>query len=223
MVGRFQNRLAQAERLEKPFIASMSAECTTHQIVKFGIESTELRRIHEYIQLALDSTSQFVRYLPDSVLVSKAPILGIPRRTTLLEFKVQDTLVQQDTFFQRILAEHFQRNQNTPPLANKEDIFSLEKASLDLYQQLAIINVAVVVVAWQTRRTRDADTIRAQYADQVVTCQVQTPQQTSGSGTVISNVHFGAFVPVQAFFEQELGVASSVLDAVVAHVRRRTP
>ena len=221
MTANFQDRLAQAARLETPFMANFNEVCRTHRIFKFGIESTELRNLHGYIRSATDDTSHFIRYLPDSALVRTD---GSTPHTALLEFKVQDTLVQADSFFDRIQREHQQLNQGNPPIRDKQDIFSIEKASLDFYQRLASVGVMVVVVAWQTRRTLDTDTIRAQYADRVVTCQVQVPSpelRARGSGTVISNVHFGEFVAARDFFESEFGIAPATLDAVVGAVRTR--
>ena len=218
----FSNRLAQAARLETPFIAAFNKQCQTHRIFKFGIESTELRHLHEYIRSATDETSQFIRYLPDSALVLTTVQAGaVSRQTTLLEFKVQDQLVEYDSFFGRIQAEHMQRNRDNPPLQDKQDIFSVEKATLDLYQRLAEIGVVVVVVAWQTKRTIDPHAMRAQYADKVITCQVQDPStelRTTGSGTVISNVHFSEFVPIGEFFPKDLGIPGEIIDAVVSEV-----
>lgn len=221
MIANFQDRLALAARLETPFMETFNKVCRTHRIFKFGIESTELRNLHQYIRAATDATSHFIRYLPDSALVRTD---GTTPRTSLLEFKVQDTLVREDGFFGRIQREHQQLNQGNPPLRDKQNIFSIEKDSLDLYQQLAGIGVMVVVVAWQTQRTQDTDTIRAQYADRIVTCQVQVPSRdsmTRGSRTTISNVHFGEFVAAPNFFEHEFGIAPPTLDAVVAGVQTR--
>ena len=223
MTANFQDRLAQAARLEKPFIAAFNDKCRTHRIFKFGIESTELRHLHEYIRSADDDTSSFIRYLPDSALVR---IDGETSHISLLEFKVQDALVERDSFFGRIQRDHRSANQNEPPLQDKQDIFSLEKASLDLYQRLAEIGVMVVVVGWQTKRTNDADDIRVQYATRVVTCQVQNPSpelRMRGSGTVIANVHFGAFVPIRDFYRDEFEISSELIDAVVRVVRGARP
>ena len=90
-----------------------------------------------------------------------------------------------------------------------------------MYQRLAAIDVSVIVVAWQTRRTIDGDVLRAQYAERIVTCQVHDPRRQGrgrGSNTVISNVHFGDFVPLTAFFEQEFGIGADTVDPVIAAV-----
>lgn len=219
----FQDRLATAAQLETPFLAAFNEACPTHRIVKFGIESTELRLIHDHIRSARDGTSSFIRYLPDSALVRTNPNTGPARiPTALLEFKVQDTLIYSDNFFGDIRRSHRGRNQDAPPLLHKQDIFDMEKASLDLYQQLATIDVAVVVVCWQTQRTLDPNLFRAQYAESIVTCHVHTPRDRSrGSGTPASNVHFDSLVPLQEFFEKEFGIATSVLDSVIQAVTQR--
>ena len=221
MTADFQHRLVQAARLETPFIETFNEVCQTHRIFKFGIESTELRNLHQYIRSASDDTSHFIRYLPDSALVRTD---GTTPHTSLLEFKVSDSLVQTDSLLGRIQQEHQRLNEGIPPIQDKQDIFGMEKASLDFYQRLADVGVRVVVIAWQTKRTQDTDTIRAQYADRVVTCQVQEPSpalRARGSGTVISNVHFGEFVAAQDFFEREFGIAQVTLAAVAAGVRAR--
>ena len=221
MSSQFLGRLAQSARLETPFIAAFNELCRTYRIYKFGIESTELRNLHEYIRHSMDVTSHFIRYLPDSALVQtdREGVTSPP--TTLLEFKLHDTLVQQDSFFARVQAEHRRRNQNNPPLQSKQDLFAVEQASLDMYQRLTRIGVKVVVVGWQTKRTEDSDSFRAQYADKVVTCQVQDPsriRRVKGSGTEKANVHYGAFVPLREFFERELLIAPETTDAVIRAV-----
>jgi len=40
-----------------------------------------------------------------------------------------------------------------------------------------------------------------------------------GKRNPISNVHFGAFVPVSEFFETELGVNSQIIDMVISQVK----
>ena len=59
----FDDRLKQAEKLEKPFIQAFNSACQTHRIVKFGIETTRMSKLHQYIRYARDATSQFIRYL----------------------------------------------------------------------------------------------------------------------------------------------------------------
>ena len=219
MTSYFDARLETAAKLETPFIAAFNDVCRSHRIFKFGIEITELlRKLHDYIRTSTDVTSHFIRFLPDSALVKLEARDGHP--PSLLEFKVQDTLVERDSMFRRIQEEHVQRNQGEPLLRYKQDIFGVEKASLDVYQKLASIGINVIIVAWQTKR-QDSDTLRAQYAQRVVTCQVQKPSpalRARGSGTTISNVHFGVFKPVPDFFEQEFGIAAATLTSVAQKV-----
>ena len=215
----FEDRLAKADKLEVPFIEGFNANCQTHKIFKFGIESTELKNLHSYISSAMDSTSQFIRYLPDSVLVETNPTNQKQSPPSLIEFKVHDTLVETNFLFDLIKEAHEDENKGVPPLTNKQDIFAIETDSLDLQQRLAGIDVNVVVVGWQTPRTIDEDVIRAQYAKSIVTCQTHTPRaRESGSGTPMSNVHFGEFVPIATFFEEEFGIPPSVIHATIQHI-----
>lgn len=225
MTSNFQDRLAQAERLEVPFIKTFNDKCHTHRIFKFGIESTELRGLHEYIRYATDPTSHFIRYLPDSALVRIDGNVA-NQRATLLEFKLHDTLISTDGLFDRIHRSHLKLNQGRPDLKDKQDIFAIEKDSLELHSRLSEINVSVIVVGWQRPRTIDNAPIRSEYADRIVTLQFQSPnpqRRIAGSGTDIANVHFTAFTPLREFFADEFGIERDVMDTVidaVEHNRR---
>ncbi len=212
----FQSRLAKADRLESPFIEAFNSSCPNHKIVKFGVESTEMGRIHSFIRSARDTTSQFVRYLPDSTLVQ---VRGIGNstdpKTSLIEFKVQDTLIYSDNLFRKIKAAH---GQGSPPLRQKQDVFGTERDALDLYNKIAEIGVRVIIVAWQRPRS-SLDCLRAQYVEDIVICQQQVPSEMgTGSGTPMSNVHFDSLFPVSDFFESEFGIESEIFDGVVSKV-----
>ena len=209
MTAGFSERLRQADRLETPFIDAFNEHCKTHRIVKFGIESTQMRNIHEYIRSSTDSTSHFLRYLPDSALIPiRQTKTGTP---TLIEFKSGRIFIRKDSFLRVIQQCHNRLNNGNPPLTSKQDVFNIERDSLQLQQRLTSIDVNVVVICWQEGRTVDHDRIRAQYANSVVTCQVHNPGRgKSGSGTVIANVHFGDFVPISEFFWNEFGIDRTV-------------
>ena len=215
----FQSRLATANRLESPFIEAFNSACPNHQIVKFGFESTQLGQIHPYIRFARDTTSQFVRYLPDSTLVQLGDTCNFTnRKTSLIEFKVHDTLIKYDSFFKRIQSAYGNRR---PPLLHKQDIFAIERDALDLYKKIAGIGVRVIVVAWQRPRS-SSDCLRAQYVEDIVICQQQVPSEMgTGSGTPMANVHFDSFCPVSTFFENEFGIESDIFDGVVSKVIQR--
>ena len=214
----FQSRLAQAAALEEPFIETFNAQCLTHRIVKFGIESTHISELHQYIRSAQDVTSHFVRYLPDSVLVRLQDARdSIGPKTSLIEFKVQNTPVRSDGFFRRIQAEYGDANS---PLTDKQDVFGMEKDALDVYRQIAGMGVRIVVVGYQRIRESEQDKIRAQYADNVVVCHTQIPSRLGvGSGTPLANTHFASFQPVVDFFQQEFGIHPDVLNAVATAIR----
>lgn len=215
----FEGRLAQAASLEVPFIETFNAACDTHKVVKFGIESTRLQEIHPYIRSADDTTSHFVRYLPDSAIVRTAGASG-RHQICLIEFKVSDTLIYSDRFFNNTIRATYGDQQ--PPLVDKQDIFETERDALSLYRRITGMGVAVAVVAYQSPRTKDTQLIRAQYAQNIVVCHEYTPGRGGGgSGTPMSNTHFDSFIPIAQFFEQEFGIQPNVLDTVVRAVLAR--
>ena len=169
----FSDRTQQADKLEGPFIETLNQECQTHKIAQFGIESTEIREIHEYIRNAYDISSRFIRYLPDSVIV-RTDDNGLGPKTALIEFKVQDTLIYSDNFF-RSIQRNYQGTKQTedPGLIEKPQIFQVEKDALDIYKQIASLGVAVIGIGWQTPTNR----LIAQYADKIVVCHEWLPQQ----------------------------------------------
>ena len=214
IVTSFQGRLEQADLLEKPFIESFNEACSTHKIVKFGVETTQISNIHQYIRSARDSTSQFVRYLPDAVLVRTQNTASIGPKTALIEFKVQTMLVQHDSFFNRIKATY---GNKFPALTNKQDVFATEKDALDVYRKITSLGVRVVVVVLQRERSTVGDGLRAQYAQDIVVCHEHVPSAMgSGSGTSISNTHFDSYLSLPNFFEGNFGISRHVSTQVIA-------
>ena len=214
----FQDRLEQAAKLEEPFIRIFNEQCATHQVVKFGVESTHVSEFHGLVRYADDPTSHFLRYLPDSVVIRKDDewqVIG--PKTVLVEFKVQDTLLYSDSFFRTIQDEY---GDNQPPLLNKHDIFAMERDSLALYERLAsAMGVPVVLVALQSPRRL----LRAQYADEIVVPHRYTPRGGGrGSGTPAANTHFGTYEDASDFFEREFGIERIVLDSIKDAVTNAT-
>ena len=215
MTSDFEARLAKGARLAIPFIAAFNKESRSHQISKFGIENTELQNIHRHIRTASDATSQLIRHLPDSALVRLGS--GTSDLTVLVEFKVHDTPVRTERMLTLIRTEHDRLNQGNPPIKDGQDIFGIEKASLEACQLLAKIGGKVIVVGWQTYRTIDSDVLRAQFAENIVVCQEHTPdpsRRVTGSGTPMANLHFDSFVPIQDFFEREFAIPREVIKVV---------
>lgn len=211
----FQDRARMAASLEDPFIEAFNRECRTHQIVKFGVESTKLQALHPYIRYARDVTSRFVRYLPDAAIVrlSDNPNDTTPQ-TALIEFKVQETLIYADSFFHTIQEAYGDKE---PPLTEKQDVFGVEYDSLYIQTQITRLNVKVVLVGFQ--RPREDHPLRAQYAEAIKVCQAQRPTaRDTGSGTPIANTHFGSFEPIGAFFQREFYIDPAVLDSVIEAV-----
>lgn len=208
----FEGRLAVSLRLESPFIETFNSVCRTHQIVKFGVETTRAQEFHNHIRGEQDFSSQFIRYLTDAILIrvdgNRNPM---GHQTALVEFKVSDTSIREDSFFNRIRSDYG----NGPiPLLQKEDIFDMERDAFRMYRNIAQAGVKVVVVGLQTRRETD-DRLRAQYAEHIVVCNEHTPAGGRGSRTPAVNVHFGSFLTAGEFFQRELGVHPSVTDAVI--------
>ena len=214
----FRDRTQQADKLEGPFIETLNQECQTHKIAQFGIESTEIREIHEYIRNAYDISSRFIRYLPDSVIV-RTDDNGLGPKTALIEFKVQDTLIYSDNFF-RSIQRNYQGTKQTedPVLIEKPQIFQVEKDALDIYKQIASLGVAVIVIGWQT----PTDRLIAQYADKIVVCHEWLPsreRRDTGSGTAISNTHIDSYQPLDTFLREEFGIQDHVSNAIMESIR----
>ena len=209
----FQERLEAAAKLEKPFIKIFNEQCATHQIVKFGAESARADEFHDIVKHADDPTSRFIRFLPNSVIIreiddeqSRGP------KTALIEFNVQNTLIEWETFFRRIRQKYEETGNRRPPLINARDIFSIERDPLALYKKLASeMDVVVVVVAWQSLD----NLLRAQYVNEIVVANEHTPSPLGrGSGTPIANTHFGTYQDAADFFEREFGIERTALDSI---------
>ena len=190
----FLHRLKLAEQLENTFIETIKDHCRTHRIAKFGIESSSVAEVHEFIRRAQDPVARFVRYLPDALLVRVAPHTLGPN-AAFVEFKVQNELIYSDSFFRRIQEEY---GNTQPPLDQKEQIFALEAAALDAYHKLEQTqNQVIVVVAWQ----RPTDVFRAQFVKDIVICQAHhAGRRVRGSGTPMYNTHIDSFRSAPEFF-----------------------
>lgn len=214
----FGDRTQTADELEGPFIHTLNEICQTHRIAKFGVESTDISELHQYIRFATDVSSRFVRYLPDSVMV-RTNDDGIGPKTTLIEFKVQKTLIYADNFFQ-IIQNDYQKTKRPedPNLIEKPQIFQVEKEALDIYKRIAELEVVVIIIGWQT----PTDRFIAQYADKIVVCHEWLPsreKRDSGSGTPISNTHIDSYEPLDAFFSREFGLQSDLLSFIMQSIR----
>ena len=218
MMRSFRDRTETAEKLETAFIRTLNEICPTHRIAKFGVESTDISELHQYIRFATDVSSRFVRYLPDSVMV-RTDDSGIGPKTVLIEFKVQDTLIYSDRFFNQIQAAYQNsKRPEDPVLIEKPQIFQVEKDALDIYNQIAGLGVAVVTIGWQ----KSTDRLIAQYADKIVICHEWFPsreRRVSGSGTPICNTHIDSYEPLDAFGSREFAIGSDVLDAIMRSIR----
>ena len=215
----FGDRTQQADKLEAPFIHTLNEICETHRIANFGVENTGVRDLHEYIRFATDISSRFVRFLPDSVMV-RTDENGIGPKTALVEFKVQDTLVEYDSFLRRIKTAYQGRKRpEDPELTQKPQIFQVEKDALDIYNEIATkLGVVVIVIGWQTR----TDRLIAQYAEKIVVCNEWVPsreRRDTGSGTIIYNTHIDSYEPLGAFCSREFGIQDHVLNAIMQSIR----
>lgn len=218
MMRSFTDRTETAEKLETAFIRTLNDSCPTHRIAKFGIESTDISELHQYIRFATDVSSRFVRYLPDSVMV-RTDDSRIGPKTVLIEFKVQETLIYSDRFFNQIQgAYQNSKRPEDPVLIEKPQIFQVEKDALDIYNQIAGLGVVVVTIGWQ----KPTDRLIAQYADKIVVCHEWLPskaKRASGSGTPISNTHIDSYEPLDAFCNAELGIQDHVINAIMRSIR----
>lgn len=215
----FSDRTQTADELETPFIHTLNEICETHRIANFGVENTDVKQLHQYIRNAYDVSSRFVRYLPDSVIV-RTDDNGIGPKTALIEFKVQDTLIYADRFFNQIkTAYQDTQRPEDPELIEKNQIFQVEKDALDIYTEIATkLKVAVIVIGWQT----PTDRLIAQYANKIVVCHKWLPskaKRASGSGTPISNTHINSYEPLDTFLSEEFGMQDRVLNAIMQSIR----
>ena len=215
----FRDRTEIASKLEGTFIETLNERCQTHRIAKFGIENTDISELHQYIRFATDVSSRFIRFLPDSVIV-RTDDTGIVPKTALIEFKVQDTLIYADSFFNIIkTAYQAEKRPEDPELIEKSQIFQVEKDALDIYNKIASLGVAVIVIGWQTPTNR----LIAQYADKIVICHEWLPsreKRDSGSGTSISNTHIDSYQPLETFCSAELGIQDPVINAIMQSIRK---
>jgi len=204
----FEERIKLASLLEENFIKLFN-EYFGDQfiIVKYGIETTELKRVHNLLRLCHDITAHFVRYVPDSVLI-EAKSNNVHRRcsTRLLEFKAAKTGLQKNSFFEKIkmVCPHIS-------FAGKEDVFNIEKEALDLYVKLEKnLNVPVVIIAFASYRSDNK--LFAQYASRIGICNEYNPNrkgQNQGSGTYLYNVSLKTFKNLRVFLQEDLGLDSS--------------
>lgn len=210
MSNGFEQRMQLAEELESNFITIFNKQCSSHQIIKYGIESTKLAEAHEYIRICQDDTSKFIRYIPDSVLVST----DIKRQdTTLIEFKAAHTGLYSDKFFNRLIQRECPEMR--PPFQTIEDVFNIENEALELYKQLTNINVKVIVVAYAAYRSDYP--IRAQYVQDIAVCNVYDPNRgvgSMGSGTHIANANFASYELLPKFFNQHIGIDIMVMQNI---------
>ena len=187
----FGDRTQQAAKLEAPFIRTLNEICETHRIANFGVENTDVKQLHRYIRFATDISSRFVRFLPDSVIV-RTDNREFGPKTALIEFKVQNTLIGSDKFFNDTIKTEYQwrRQPGDPELTEKNQIFEVEKDALHIYNEIATqLGVVVIVIGWQ----RPTDRLIAQYADKIVVCHEWIPSKAKredGSGTTIYNTPY---------------------------------
>ena len=215
----FGDRTRTAEWLEQPFINTLNQICQTHRIANFGVENTDVKQLHQYIRKSYDISSRFVRFLPDSVIV-RTNDDGIGPKTALIEFKVQNTLVEYDSFFSRIKTEYYQKRKRSedPLLTEKPQIFQVEKDALDIYKEIASLGVVVIVIGWQKPTNR----LIAQYANEIVVCHIQYPspaKRKDGSGTIIANTHIDSYEPLNVFLSEIFGIQDDVINAIIQRIR----
>ena len=204
-MGSFEERLKLATKLEFSFIDLFNRYFSGEfQVVKYGIETTELSEVHGKLRNCHDPTSHFVRYIPDSVLIEDGTNTTHRKcRNALIEFKAARTGVKRETFFQRLKEQCPQ-----VPFDSKEDVFNVEKDALDLYRSLEEkLSVPVIIVAYASYR--EDCKLFAQYASKVGICNSYNPNirgLNEGSGTHLYNVSLKTFEPLSSFLINELGL-----------------
>ena len=130
MKNGFRERVNDASKLESSFTNEFNKYSSKYKIIKYGIESTRLSEVHNFIRFCRDNTSKFVRYIPDSVLVDISD--SSLCKTTLIEFKAAVTGVKKDSFLNSLKNKCPEMD---PQFSTKEDIFNIEEDALTLYSQ----------------------------------------------------------------------------------------
>lgn len=205
----FRESKETGDKLEKPFIRIFNDQCATHQIMKFGIESTNVGEHHGLVRFAEDPSSHFIRFLPDSVLIRKSDDeQSRGPKTALVEFKANATRIE-DVLFTEIKQTYGNRQ---PPLRDEHDIFPAGRDSLALQEKLAEkMDIVVVVVAWKSH----TKLLRAQYVNKIVVVNQHIPSpRGQGSGTPMTNTHFGTYEDAADFFEREFGIKRTALYSI---------
>lgn len=204
----FEKRLKLASLLEENFIKLFNEYFSDKfVVVKYGIETTKLKNVHEMLRTCHDITAHLVRYIPDSVLVEvKSDSTHRECKTKLIEFKAAETGVRSDSFFEDIKKEC-----SDLPFDRKEDVFNVEKEAFNLYIRLERdLNVPVVIIAFTSYRSDNR--LFAQYASEIGICNEYNPNrrgQNQGSGTHLYNVSLKTFKNLEAFLQEDLDLDSS--------------
>ena len=207
----FNERLTTAAKLETAFIDEFNKHSSRYKIIKYGIESTRLSEVHNFIRFCRDDTSKFVRYIPDSVLVDVS--LNSNCQTTLIEFKAAITGIQKDSFLKMV------RNKcpnMVPQFFSKEDIFNIEDDALNLYLKLTGIGIRVIVVVYAGFRTT-GNKLLSQFVENIAKCNTYNPNamgQNIGSGTIIANINLESFANIKDFFCNNYVISENIVTKV---------
>lgn len=212
----FQYRLTIAEKLENTFITIFNSSCDQYKIIKYGIETSKLSDVHEFIRNSCDDTSRFVRYIPDSVLINVEKNQQMSN-TTLVEFKASTEGIRSEHFFNKLNSECPEMN---PSFSKKEDIYNIESDALNLYLKLNQIGVRVIIVAYAGFRSK-SDQLHVQFVEKIKICNKYNPNKRGknvGSGTYIANVNLASFEPLDVFFYNEFGINYDITKKVTEAV-----
>jgi len=216
-VDGFEKRTKLAALLEENFIGLFNERFGDRfLVVKYGIETTNLKEVHGKLRTCHDPTSHLVRYVPDSVLV-EVKRDGVHRkcRNRLVEFKAAETGLYSERFFNEI-------RENCPevPFNGIADVFNVEKDALDLYAKLEKgLGVPTVVVAFAAYR--EDLKLFAQYASKIGVCNEYNPNlkgKNRGSGTILYNVSLATFRPLSDFLVEELGLNPSEVSLFISEL-----
>jgi len=119
---------------------------------RFGIEKMP-KRIHKLLRDTHEKNVQFVRYLPDVLVIDTSD----PSITYFVELKVADTGIRKQSFFQKLIeerpemADEVKRPYPKKEEMSKKDIFNVELSAHDLYQEYEKF-IDVIIVGYATFR-----------------------------------------------------------------------
>ncbi len=163
---------------------------------RYGIEILT-KEIHKLLEDTHTKNVQFIRYMPDVLIIDSKN----PENTYFMEFKVADTGIMKDSFFQTLITHRPEMPDDVPhPYPKKkgmtkEDIFNVELTAHEIYVEYEKF-IDTVVVGYATFLERG---LMANYNKNLDIVSYYTPGKIGraaidGSYTRIANIDQRSFI-----------------------------